>query len=105
MARYRIHYLKESRRQAFRDAAPAPGPVPLKQRDYEPGEEIEADTPYAAWQQWRQQQRPIAVGDALESEAGALLVCKYVGFEEACWRQPPPAEPPGATPDPSLRPG
>ncbi len=100
--RYRIHYLRESQRQHFRNVAPAAGPVKLKPKDHQPGGEVEATSPYAVWKQMREQpgdQRPIEVGDALETETGALLVCKYVGFEEAQWFVPEPAEPaPTATP-------
>ncbi len=99
MARFRIYYLRESRRQAFRDAVPAAGPLELKKRDYESDGEIEAETPYAAWQQWRTQSRPIAVGDVLEAESGTLFVCRYVGFEEARWYQPPAPELQPAAPD------
>lgn len=90
MPRYRIHYLKESQREHFRHAAPSPAPVRLKLKDYQPGGEIEAPTPYAAWKKMRAEEagQPIDVGDALESEAGALVVCRYVGFEEAQWFVP-----------------
>ena len=88
---YRIHYLKESQRQHFRNAAPASDPLKLKPKDYQPGGEIEATSPYAAWKQMREaggDQRPIDIGDALEADTGALFVCKYVGFEEAQWLVP-----------------
>ena len=97
MARYRIYYLKDGHRQQFRQTPPAPDPVTLKMRDYVPGGEIEASSPYAAWKEMRTEsgeRRPIEVGDALETDAGALLVCKFVGFEEAHWWVP---EPPLAT--------
>ena len=90
MPRYRIYYLKESQRQHFQQA-PATGPLKLKMKDYEPDGEIEASSPYAAWKQLREaegERRPIEVGDALETDTGALVVCKYVGFEEAQWHIP-----------------
>ncbi|MBI3666454.1 MAG: hypothetical protein HY236_09575 [Acidobacteria bacterium] len=98
MSRYRIHYLKESQRSHVRNAPPVPGPVRLKMKDYQPGGTIEAATPYAAWKQLRKQEGetcPIQVGDALETDTGALLVCRYVGFEPAEWfvPEPPPAAP------------
>jgi len=98
MPRYRIHYLKESQREHFRHAAPSPSPLRLKLKDYQPGESIEAPTPYAAWKKMRDEGsgRPIDVGDALESEAGALVVCRYVGFEDAQWFVPEPPPPPEA---------
>jgi hypothetical protein len=111
MPRYRIYRLKDWRREHFQNAPPASGAIELKKKDYEPGDEIEAATPYAAWQQSRSAGRPIEVGDALESDTGALVVCKYVGFEEARWFVPPapeaagaPAEPAPATPS-SPQPG
>jgi hypothetical protein len=105
MARYRIYYLKESQRQHFRQAAPLPGPLKLKPRDYEPGGDLDAPSPYAAWKllQERGGERPIGVGDALESDTGALLVCRYVGFEEAHWFVPEPASPP-LSPEPPESP-
>lgn len=118
MPRYRIHYLRESQREHFRHSAPSPAPLRLKLKDYLPGGEIEASTPYAAWKKMRVEEagQPIDVGDALETEAGALVVCRYVGFEEAQWFVPeaapaaqpaadsggPSSMPPGAiTPDPA----
>ena len=97
MARYRIYYLKEPQRQNFRNSPPAAEPPQLKRKDYEPGGDIEASSPYAAWKQMQSElqegveRRPISVGDALEADSGILLVCKYVGFEEARWWTPPPA--------------
>ncbi len=91
MPRYRIHYLRDSQRQHFRQAPPHPGPLKLKRRDYQEGGEIEASSPYTAWKQLQQDRGarpPITVGDALETEAGALLLCRYVGFEEAEWFVP-----------------
>lgn len=91
MPHYRIYRLKESQRRHFRDGPPAPGPHELKRRDYEAGDEVEAPSPYDVWQQARAGQA-IEVGDALETDTGALVVCRYVGFEEARWWSPP--EPP-----------
>jgi hypothetical protein len=91
MARYRIYYLRESQRQHFRQAPPAPGPLKLKLKDYEASGEIEAASPYTAWKQLQEtpgELRPISVGDALETETGALLICRYAGFEEAQWFVP-----------------
>ena len=97
MPRYRIYYLKESQRPHARHAAPAPGPHKLKLKDYQEGGQIEASSPYAAWKQMQagEDRRPLEVGDALETDTGSLLVCRYVGFEEALWYLP---EPPAAIP-------
>ncbi len=104
MRRYRIHRLKDWRRQSFRDAPPAAGPAQLKKKDYELGGEIEAASPYAAWRELRGAARAIDVGDALESESGDLFVCKYVGFEPAGWYLPPPEAPDPQPPAPSPQP-
>jgi hypothetical protein len=100
MARYRIYYLKESQRMHFRSAPPAPGPLKLKRKDYEEGGQVEAPTPYVAWKELREigEPRPIEVGDALELDTGALLVCRWQGFEEASWYLP---EAPVALPAPN----
>ena len=39
----------------------------------------------------RESDKPLGVGDLLESEDGQLRICKYVGFEPAQWMQPEPA--------------
>ena len=60
----------------------------VKPRDYEPGETVDADSPYAAFFALRDSARPLEVGDLLEAENGSLRICKFVGFEEAHWVQP-----------------
>jgi hypothetical protein len=60
----------------------------LKPRDFEPDGEVEAESPYEAWTKLRGTSQALAVGDLLESEAGDLRICKYVGFEEARWGVP-----------------
>ena len=97
MTRYRIHYLRDSQRQHFRQAPPAPGPLQLKRKDYQPGPEVEAASPYTAWKQLQEGSgdlRPIGVGDVLETGTGALLICRYAGFEEAAWLAPEVLSPP-----------
>jgi len=93
VARYRLHQLKDGLRAQFRNATPKPGPLELHRRDYTPGQEIEAASPYAAWKWSRDESgaEPIQVGDVLEAESGELLLCRYAGFEEARWRAPAPA--------------
>jgi hypothetical protein len=85
MASYRIHRLKDHLRQAFRSAPHVSGGAHVKPRDYEPGENIEASSPYAAYFAMRETGHPLEVGDMLEAEGGALRICKFVGFEEAQW--------------------
>jgi hypothetical protein len=85
MPSFRIHRLKDSQRQQFRWAPHASGATAVKPRDYSEAGAIEAPNAYAAWMSLRGTERPIEVGDLLEKEDGGLLICKYVGFEEARW--------------------
>jgi hypothetical protein len=85
MASFRVHRMKEAPRQQFRWAPHVSGVAGIKPKDYELAGEVEADNEYAAWAKLRSSDRPLAVGDALESDAGQLKICKYVGFEEARW--------------------
>jgi hypothetical protein len=94
---YRLYRMKESARQQFRWAPHVSGSTAVKRKEYEEPVPVEAANEYAAWRQLRQSENPLAVGDVLETEAGELLVCKYVGFEPAAWWTPPPP-PPAADP-------
>ncbi len=85
---YRIHRLREPLRSRFRWAPHTSGAAAVKPGDYEPEATVEAPTPYAAWSILRKADRPLQVGDLLESPDGALRILKYVGFEEARWVQP-----------------
>ena len=88
MPHYRIHRMKESPRQHFRFAPHVTGVAHVKPRDFEDGGDIEAGNEYEAWRQLRDSERPLAVGDVLETESGELRICKYVGFEAAQWIVP-----------------
>lgn len=88
MASYRIHKLKDHLRQQFRSAPHVSGSASVKPRDYEPGDAIQATSPYAAWFALRESAHSLEVGDLLEAEDGALRICKFVGFEEAQWVLP-----------------
>jgi hypothetical protein len=88
MASYRIYKLKDHLRQQFRSAPHVTGAAGVKPRDYEPGDTLEASSPYAAYFALRESERPLEVGDLLEAENGALRICKFVGFEEAQWVLP-----------------
>lgn len=90
MALFRIHKMREHVRQNFRWAPHTSGLAILKPRDFEPGGEVEAQGFYDAWMQLRGSASPLEVGDVLEAPDGALRICKYVGFEEARWRDPEP---------------
>lgn len=100
MPRYRIFHLKDSHLATFRQAAPKKPPYRVKLRYYDEVGAIEAINPYAAWKslqgdQPEQQEaqspsegRIFGVGDVLESEDSALLICHYWGFEAAEWILP-----------------
>ena len=102
MPAYRIHRLKDAPRQQFRWAPHTPGVTIVKLKDYEPGQVVEAATPYALWLALRETGDAIAVGDLIEvlpeNGAGELRILKYIGFEEARWYVPEPA--PSTTTEP-----
>lgn len=104
MANYRIHRMKDAPRQQFRFAPHVTGAASVKPKDYQDSGHVEADNEYEAWRLMRESDQPLAVGDLLETEAGELRICKYVGFESAQWIVPevksglesvPPASGPG----------
>jgi hypothetical protein len=88
MPSYRIHRLKDHLHQSFRQAPHVSGSANVKPRDYQPGDSIEATSPYAAFFALKETAAPLAPGDLLESENGALRIFKFVGFEEAQWVLP-----------------
>ncbi|HBY63412.1 MAG TPA: hypothetical protein DEH78_26610 [Solibacterales bacterium] len=88
MPSYRIHRMKDTPRQNFRWAPHTSGVTPVKPRDYEANGTVEESSPYAAWFLLRETERPLDVGDLLESDSGELRIYKYVGFEEARWVLP-----------------
>jgi hypothetical protein len=100
MASYCIHRLKDHLRESFRSAPHVSGTASVKPRDYQAGSAVEAASPYAAFFALRDAGTPLQVGDLLESEAGALRIFKFVGFEEAQWvvPEPTPETPPSAEP-------
>ena len=105
MPMYRIHRMKDTPRQQFRWAPHVAGAANVKPKDFEDGGAVEAANEYDAWRVLRESERPLAVGDLLESQSGQLRICKYVGFEAAQWILPevktglesaPPASGPAA---------
>lgn len=88
MPSYQIHRLKDHLRQSFRQAPHVSGSANVKPRDYEPGDSINASTPYAAFFALQETATPLVPGDLLETEGGALRIYKFVGFEEAQWVLP-----------------
>jgi hypothetical protein len=112
---YRIHRLKEVPREGFRWAAHTGGLAVVKPKDYEPGEEIDADNPYQTWKLLMERSTPLHPGDLLETVAaleessqtgsGELKIVKYIGFEPAQWFVPESkasANPETAAPTASL---
>jgi hypothetical protein len=85
MPSYKIHRLKDHLRQYFRHAPHVSGAAMVKPRDYNPGDAVEAKSPYAAYFDLRGSCSPLEPGDLLESDTGDLRIFKFVGFEEARW--------------------
>ena len=106
MPSYRIHCLREALRQQFRAAPHVSGSASVKPKDYEPAGQVDALHEYDAWRILRESERPLSVGDLLETEEGQLRICKYVGFEPAQWvvpEQRPHHEPENAEPAPAVQ--
>jgi len=82
--------MKDAPRQQFRWAPHVSGIANVKLKEYEPSDQVEAQNEYAAWAVLRNSERPLGVGDILETPAGDLRICKYVGFEAARWFAPEP---------------
>jgi len=89
---FRIHRLREDRRQQFRGIPHTSGVTTARLKDYEKDlDSVEAVSLYSAWAALRGSSRALQVGDVLEDEQGALAICKYTGFDEARWAVPEPA--------------
>lgn len=100
MQTYRIHRLKDHLRNQVRFGPHVSGTATVKPRDYQTPDperdQVEAETPYAAFFALRETAMPLEVGDLLESAAdGSLRIFKFVGFEDAQWVLPEakPADP------------
>ncbi|WP_031498547.1 hypothetical protein [Bryobacter aggregatus] len=89
MASFKIHRLKDSAAASFRWAPHTSGSASVKQKDYEPGDEREALSAYALFNELRGTPEELRVGDLLELPDGSLRIFKYVGLEEAAWFIPP----------------
>ncbi|MBZ5595505.1 MAG: hypothetical protein LAP39_24945 [Acidobacteriia bacterium] len=94
MPNYRIYRMKDNPREHFRSAPHVSGAANVKRRDYEEGGQIEAASDYAAWENLRASEKPLEVGDLLETDGGELRICKYIGFEAAVWVLPAAATEP-----------
>lgn len=86
--------MKDTPRESFRWAAHTGGLAIVRPKDYDFSGEVEASTPYAAWQLLATDGRALCPGDLLESVGadGALYlqIAKYIGFEPAQWFVPEP---------------
>lgn len=80
--------MKEQTRLSFRAAPHMSGETAVKLKDYVEAESIEAVNTYEAWEMLRATERPLEVGDILESELGEIQICKYIGFDVAKWILP-----------------
>jgi hypothetical protein len=94
MPSYRIYRMKQASREHFRWAPHVSGAAAVKRKDYEEDVQVDAASDYALWHEMRGSARPLDIGDLLETDTGALRICKYIGFEAAEWVLPP--EQPGA---------
>jgi len=95
MPRYRIYRIKQAPFESFRWAAHTGGLAVIKPKDYDSGEEIDAETPYAAWKFLSAGENALRPGDVLETQlddgtSDSLLITKYIGFEPAQWFVPEP---------------
>jgi len=93
-----MHRIKQSPGEAFRWAAHTGGLAIVKERDYERGEDLEANSIYAVWKALASSDRPLLAGDLLEEESGKLHILKYIGFEPAQWFVPEPKDAHNAVP-------
>jgi hypothetical protein len=85
---YRIFRMREQTRLSFRAAPHTSGETAVKLKDYVEAESIEALNTYEAWEMMRAAEKPLEVGDILESELGGIEICKYIGFDPAKWIVP-----------------
>jgi hypothetical protein len=104
--------MRDHVRASFRNAPHTSGVAQVKPRDFlalpeilETAEAIDAASPYAAWHQMLDSERPLIIGDLLESTAdNKLFLCKYVGFDQAQWVVPEAKEPVAAAADATPEP-
>ena len=99
---FRLHRMKDAPRDHFRWAAHTSGLAIAKPKDYDPDEQVDCSSTYAAWKLLREKGTPLRTGDILEDETGALVIAKYIGFERAQWFVP---EPKPAAPESAAAPG
>jgi hypothetical protein len=99
---FRIHRMKNAPRQHFRWAPHVSGVATVRPKDYESSREVDAENEYAAWALLRGSELPLQIGDILETPAGQLRICKYVGFEDARWFVPEPVTGPAGPPPPAV---
>jgi hypothetical protein len=87
MANFTIRRLRDSQQEKLRwspQATTTTLPV-LKPSDYRDDGQVQAISPYQAWQLLRERGEDLRIGDVLVDENGATVICRYSGFEEAEW--------------------
>jgi|GEM_PF-335123 len=85
MANFFIRRLRDTQQEKFRWSPQTNTAVALKPADYQDDGEVEAASPYQAWQLLRDQGSGLRVGDVLVAENGQTHICRYSGFETAEW--------------------
>ncbi len=87
---YQILQLVESQVEKFRARKPVDGSMSLARQHYDEAGSVEASGPYEAWTILRngavELPREFGVGDVLETDGSAPLVCNYWGIELASWK-------------------
>ena len=87
---YQVLQLVDSQVEKFRTRKPAGASLVLARQHYEEAGQVEASGPYEAWALLRngdvELPREFGVGDVLETEDSAPLVCNYWGIESANWK-------------------
>lgn len=94
MANFFIRRLRNSQQEKLRwsPQATTTTVTVLKPADYQDDGQIEATSPYQAWQLLRERGEDLRVGDVLVEENGPTQMCRYSGFEEAEWLVTGPEE-------------
>lgn len=94
MPLFGIFRLRDTAQERFRwspkaTSSSSPSEVlSLKPTEYRDDGEIEATSPYAAWEQSRLGGNEVRVGDVVQDRDGnTLWICKFNGFERAQWAE------------------
>ncbi len=85
--------MKDMPLEHFRWTAHTGGLLVVKARDYQPAEQVDASSPYAAWKLLAEGDGALRPGDLLErlnpdGLPEEMYICKFIGFEPAQWFMP-----------------